>query len=253
VSADGSNTEFLAQGNSPAWSPDGARIAFGAMHCDDYYYYDDCGSNGVSVMNTDATGIVHLTSDGSDAGPGWHPDGSKLAFTRSRKVLYVINADGSALAPIPIPDNPIAVFDPAWSPDGAKIAFTCEVVSGNTDICLVNADGTRFQRLTTDPAEDARPAWKPDGSRIAFSTARYSRDHEIATMTPDGSGVTRLIAGTGAIQPAWSPDGAKIVFAAFGCDPFNYCSSSGLFVINADGTGLTRFTTGLDYAPAWRP
>ncbi len=142
---------------------------------------------------------------------------------------------------------------PAWSPDGTRLAFTCVVDSGNSDICVINANGTGFTRLTSDPGQDALPAWKPDGSRIAFATTRYAGAYELATMNPDGGDVTRLSPGTAAWDPAWKPDGSKIVVANVVCDPSSGCSSRGLLVMNAAGTGLTMLTAGADYAPAWRP
>lgn len=71
-------------------------------------------------------------------------------------------------------------------------------------------------------------------------------------MDPVGSGVTRVSSGTGASDPAWSPDGLRILFTGLACR-FSGCTSTGLFVMNADGTGLTPLTTGPDYYADWRP
>jgi WD40 repeat protein len=251
---DGSNFVALRRGNGPAWSPDGAKIAFASAECDSYYSY--CYTVGLFVMNADGTGSVRLTSDGSDADAAWHPGGTQIAFTRTvggRSVAYAMNATGSAAAPIALPSTLKAVFHLAWSPDGAKLAFTCEVDAGNTDICLANADGTGFLRLTSDPARDASPAWKPDGSKIAFSTTRYTGGHEVVVINPDGSGATRVLPGTEGIQSTWKPDGTKILFTGFRCDIYFGCTVLGLFSMNEDGTALTQITTGRDGAPAWRP
>src|SRR5439155_24095 len=114
----------------------------------------------------------------------------KIAFQSGASVdqaiIAVAYADGS---------NTVTLArgtGPAWSPDGTRLAFTCEVDSGNSDICVINANGTGFTRLTSDPGQDAGPAWKPDGSRIAFATTRYAGAYELASMTPDGGDVTRL-------------------------------------------------------------
>lgn len=212
-------------------------------------------------MNADGSAVEQLTNDGSDNDAAWHPDGSKLAFTRVLRArggsvgptLYVIDAEGTAAARVALPTTVTAVTDPAWSPDGAALAFVCEIDSGDRDICVVNADGTGFNRLTSGSGRDVDPAWKPDGSAIAFATTRFSGVHEIAVMNPDGSGVTRVTAGTGAIEPTWSPDGTRIAFSAFACDIHSGCATLGLFVMNADGTGLNQLTSGPDNAPSWRP
>ena len=80
---------------------------------------------------------------------------------------------------------------PVWSPDGERIAF----VSGgnlNSDIYVMNADGSGITRLTHNKADDLSdwslsPAWSPDGERIAFYSGR-----DIYVMNADGSGITRL-------------------------------------------------------------
>jgi len=252
--ADGSNTVTLARGTGPSWSPDGTKIAFAAIdyYCD--YYYYDCYYYpvGLALMSADGSGLVFLTNEASDAQPTWSPDGTRIAFISSRNGrsgVYVLNAG----VPTLLTNTPRAVSKPAWSPDGTRLAFTCEVDSGNSDICVINANGTGFTRLTSDPGQDAGPAWKPDGSRIAFATTRYAGAYELASMTPDGGDVTRLSPATAASEPAWKPDGTKLVVANLVCGSSSGCSSRGLLVMTAGGTGLTTVSAGADYAPAWRP
>ena len=252
--ADGSNTVTLARGTGPSWSPDGTKIAFAAIdyYCD--YYYYDCYYYpvGLAVMSADGSGLVFLTNEASDAQPTWSPDGTRIAFISSRNGrsgVYVLNAG----VPTLLTNTPRAMSKPAWSPDGTRLAFTCEVDSGNSDICVINANGTGFTRLTSDPGQDAGPAWKPDGSRIAFATTRYAGAYELASMTPDGGDVTRLSPATAASEPAWKPDGTKLVVANLVCGSSSGCSSRGLLVMTAGGTGLTTVSAGADYAPAWRP
>ena len=118
MNADGSNVRTLTvgRGSDPAWSPDGAKLAF-------------AGDSGIFLMNADGTGAVQLTTGGME--PSWSPDGSRIAFvmlqwdsTGNDPGLYpriaVVNTDGSGFARLS--DGP---YDdsPAWSPDGTRIAF----------------------------------------------------------------------------------------------------------------------------------
>jgi len=245
---------FPVAGFQAAWSPNGARLAFVpfATTC-----AGASSQSVVCVMNADGTGIVGLPISATPAqnGLSWSPDGSKIAFFGAGG-LYTVNVDGSGSILLTSSLGVGSPNFPAWSPDGSKIAFSCGVESGNSDICVVNADGTGLARLTTDPADDHRPSWKPDGSKIAFATTRYGLDGNgnptVAVMNPDGTGVTPIGYGD---APAWSPDGGRIsVLAYANCDP-NYGCDFWLMVMRADGTG-SRFLSAAAYlgdTPAWRP
>ena len=75
---------------------------------------------------------------------------------------------------------------PAWSPDGRKIAFTSER-DGNSEVYVMNANGSGQRNLTRDPAYDADPTWSPDGRKIAFVSNRDG-SYQVYDMNADGSG-----------------------------------------------------------------
>ena len=83
-----------------------------------------------------------------------------------------------------------AQADPAWSPDGRKIAFL-NGRDGNSEVYVMNANGSGQRNLTRNPGNDADPAWSPDGRKIAFVSNRDGND-EIYVMNADGSGQRRL-------------------------------------------------------------
>jgi TolB protein len=84
MSGDGTGQRRLTRNRSadasPAWSPDGAQIAF---HSD----------TGLAVMKADGSGVRKLTRDRDDYGPAWSPDGRCIAFGR-RRTIFVVAVDG---------------------------------------------------------------------------------------------------------------------------------------------------------------
>ena len=105
----GTVSTMRAMEESPAWSPDGSRIAFMS---------DRDGNFEIYVMNADGSGPTRLTKNPeSDAYPVWSADGSRIAFQSERDgnyEVYVMNADGSRQTNLT--DNPAGDGNPTWSP-----------------------------------------------------------------------------------------------------------------------------------------
>ena len=247
VDPDGSGSRVLGSGGSPAWSPDGTSVAFTDARCaliDDEQGFGCSG--GLSLMDPELGSLTRPIYVGRGFSPAFAPAGDSIALVECCVAshepgrLFIVGIDPWAGRELFIPQVR-SIRDPAWSPDGRHIAFGCIILEGvrpeqpNEDICVVDRDGSGFQRLTAEPTSESSPAWSPDGRRIAFT-----RGAEIALLTLDDGTVTRLTDGR---EPAWSPDGAMLVFAG----------GDGLFVINADGSNRRRLTTGAHSAPAWRP
>lgn len=253
VHSDGSTVAFLVEGSDPAWSPDGRQVAYVRYTCgygSVYYWGSYCYVLGLFATRLDAVGPLQLT-DQPDGSPDWSPDGAKIAFTRlagARSIIHVMGADGTGVTPLVIPGFEDSAYDVAWSPDGTRFAFQCQ---GPTyvDICVVNVDGSNFRRLLGDAAFDGHPAWNPDGTRIAFTTTGNRVGHyRIALIDVDGSNFQEFADGQ---QPSWSPDGSRLVFRGEGLGTSGL--PPGLYLVNADGSGLVRLTSNAnDYAPAWR-
>jgi TolB protein len=129
-----------------------------------------------------------------------------------------------------------------------QIAFASSR-DGNSEIYVMNADGSGQTRLTTNAAVDGGPSWSPDGTRIAFQTNRDG-NLEVYVMSADGSGQTRLTTNAATdTQPSWSPDGTNIAFGSLRDGNFE------VYVMSADGSGQTRLTTNaaIDVGPSWSP
>jgi len=237
---------------SPAYSPDGRRIAY------------TCGNFELCLMNADGSAQMRLTTGAwpqelrYDSDPAWSPDGTKIVFQRTvarQDAIFVVNVDGSGLRQIPVPAG--VNSSPSFSPDGTTIAFDHTDVSDEDSfssepsrIYLVGADGAGL-RLVPGTGAASDPAWSPDGRRIAYVREYEDVGNRITVINADGTGramLTRSELGN-AGSPAWSPDGSRIVFALVGQ------RTSSLYVVAAAGGQPARLTSrnGMDGEPTWQP
>jgi Tol biopolymer transport system component len=221
-----------AGSSSPAWSPDGGKIAFASFGALDGSDAANTVGN-IWVVNADGSGRAPLTNLKTVSGfiggplPAWSPDGTRIVSSALRAL------DGSDA---PNPNNV-------------------------SNIWVMKADGSAQTPLTRlNKANSIDAVWSPDGSRIVFESDRAldgsdTVDGPIATfnlwvMNADGSGATPLtrldVARTDSFAPRWSPDGSKIAFTSLraldGSDATNTNSTENVWVINADGSGATPLT-----------
>jgi Tol biopolymer transport system component len=137
---------------------------------------------------------------------------------------------------------------PNPAPPG-MLAFVSER-DGNSEIYVMNTDGTGLLRLTHDPGVDADPAWSPDGKRIAFASDRAGNS-DIYVMDADGANLARLTQTGSNYSPAWSPDGNEIAFSSL------RGGQTGIYVMSVDGDRanprLVGFDRGANMHPAWSP
>jgi hypothetical protein len=202
----------------------------------------------------------------------WSPDGTRIAFEGwddsqpSRTGVYTARAsdigDLVRVTTAPGAPNDIPL---AYSPDGRQLVFyrAIRVEPGDLpadiggSLWVVNVDGSKAHQIKTPgtaPGWWAR--WSPDGTKILFATERLRPDGALWTVRPDGSGLTKLFKdsnGRFPSGPTWSPDGSKIMFNLNPVsDTFLHVPNE-LYVINADGTGLTLVIGGSDFKgqPEW--
>ena len=235
------------------------------------------------TMNPDGSNSTQLTDESMrgptlpafspvyDAGPKWSPDGTKIAFLSNRNygtaaeshVIYVMNADGSAVRRVVIDlsginESPeIGSFE--WSPDGTRFVFDAGSHVGipeaklTTNIFTATVDGGNLVRLTNDTdVMNGSANWSPDGKQIAFAS-NFGGTGKIYLINADGSNRRAIASG---FYPSWAPDGSKILFVGRG--PSGSCENytcDQLYVVNPDDGQLTQLT---HYAasyvgPKWSP
>lgn len=230
--------------STPALSPDGKKIAF-TMERGSY--------TDIAIMNADGSSKALLTNSKTSGEGGSHPsfspDGRKIVFSARDGAfhrIFVMNTNGSGLRMLAGVDERDCIM-PSYSPDGRKIVF------GAGEICVMNADGSSVTPLTHNGGYNTHPVFSPDGSRIAYSCEKNGKV-DIYIMYSNGAGSAPLTHGEGwNYSPAFSPDGIKIAFTS---DRFMNSQTQPnamyeIFMMNANGSGVTRLTYGGGADPFW--
>jgi len=230
------------------WSPDGKQIVFNEGPA------AVGGVGEIWLMNADGSNqqLIFKEEDFSDDRPSFTPDGKFVIFNRCNReveecAIYRIGVDGSGLTALTKYELGILDLSASASPDGQSLLFTGISHDGIIAALYLKGSNTPLQRLTPVPLSPRQPNWSPDGETIAFSTHCCNpQNEEIWVVGPDGSGLRQLtsngndyFAGPHDFHPSWSPRGDAIVFERDAPDK----SSSAIFVMKPDGTGLTKAIT----------
>ena len=200
------------------------------------------------------TRVTQAPSSRMDLHSTWSADGSWVAFTElsgDRGRIMTMRADGSARTNLTA-DGAYYDLVPSISPDGSRIAYTSDR-SGHYEVYTIAADGTDERRITTSPSSVTfvGPKYSPDGTKllVAMRESSTNTHQDLYILNADGTGTPqRLTTGVNNAEGrAWSPDGTRIVFN----DMVNGVGQ--IFVINANGTGLTQIATNSASTPPFNP
>lgn len=239
INADGSGRKRLtstpAYESAPAWSKDGKSVIFAVGRDTSHIYRVDVSSGAQQE-------IAVIAGNGA----AFSPDGRKMAFgagTMPSTTLSIANADGSGPTAM---NGASPAFNMAWSPEGRQIAYTTFTPQRETQVRVVNADGTSSRILMRSDSTEGSPqwpSWSPDGRRLAVQVGKYSRD---ATQNTAHIWIFDLITGAKTKlgthtrpyldeTPSWSRDG-RIAFQS------DRTGRMEVWTMNADGTDLRQIT-----------
>lgn len=249
---------------SPAWSPDGTRLAFLSFR----QKYP-----AIFILEADGR-ITRLPSGRRDGGtgnggngsaevgeaaerkagegklfsaPDWSPDGKQIAYSSTKDgncEIYVI--DLASRRDRRLTTNEAIDSSPSWNPKtGTEIAFTSDR-SGTPQVYIMDSDGANARRLTYEGAWNDSPAWSPKGDRIAY-VSRIEGKFVLMMLDLGSHKSTRLLGGPfNCADPRWSPDGRHLSFASDREGRYD------IYTSDADGSNVRHLTRGEpSFTPDW--
>lgn len=243
--ADGANEQVMvASGEpimSPAWSPDGRKLAYVSFENRVAEVYIQTLRSGVREKVSARAGV--------NGSPTWSPDGRQLALTLSRGEgnLDIFTLDLASQVLTRLTDQRSIETEAAWSADGRQIFFTSDR-AGGPQIYRVPAQGGSAQRVSFEGSYNARPRVSPDGRRLAVVTNDRG-NYRIATIDLERGFTQVLTDGRQDESPSFAPNGETLIYAT------REAGRGVLAMVSIDGRVRQRIpaAAGDVREPAWSP
>ncbi len=261
VGADGGEPTLLAappESHSPAWSPDGTRIAVAVgnpIFVFGMTYFANAGPSSIWTVPVGGGAPRRLTDGGSqDGSPQWSVDGRHLFFVSDRggnRDVYRVAADGSG-EPVRMTTG-LDAQTITLSPDATHLAYARLQSSTNIWMLPVPSAGPvsadRATPITTGAQTIESVDVTRDGRWLVFDSDRSGNAEIYKLATAGGEAVQLTTDPAGDFSAVWSPDGTRIAFHSL------RTGNRDVFTMNADGTGLVQRSSDLRHEldPSWSP
>jgi TolB protein len=244
--SDGFNPQVVARSKesllSPAWSPDGRKLAYVSFESGNSAVY-------LQDIGTGARQLIASHPKGINSAPHFSPDGSKLAVTLSyigNPEIFLI--DIASRKETRVTNNFAIDTEPTFTPDGQSLVFTSDR-SGRPQLYQTSIAGGNAERITFQGSFNASPSISFDGKQIAMVQGN-GNVYRIAIMDRSLGGQVRFVSpGNVDDAPSFAPNASMLLYAA------SQGTRGVLYAVSADGQVRQRLvlSDGDVREPAWGP
>ena len=225
---------------SPAWSPDGTRLAYVSFE----------NKKPVVYVHSLVSGQRQVVANfkGSNSAPAWSADGKQLAVVLSKdggSQIYLIGADGSN--PRRLTNSGSIDTEPFFSPDGQSIYFTSDR-GGSPQIYRMSVSGGEIARVSFDGSYNVSPRVSNDGKSLIY-IAREGGRFQLKSLDLASKQSQVLTDGQHDESPSFAPNGKMILYAT------QVGNRGSLAAVSSDGSVKQRLSVqAADVRePAWGP